>query len=43
MATLTAVDPLVEELMRTEGKAEIVGGRVVLLTDEYIPLGAVTK
>ena len=31
MATLTAVDPLVEELMRTEGKAEIVGGKVVKL------------
>ena len=29
MATLTAVDPLVEELMRTEGKAEIIGGKVV--------------
>ena len=28
MATLTAVDPLVEELMRTEGKAEIVDGKV---------------
>ena len=31
MATLTAVDPLVEELMRTEGKAEIIGGKVVKL------------
>ncbi len=28
MATLTAIDPLVEELMRTEGKAEIVNGKV---------------
>ena len=32
MATLTAVDPLVEELMRTEGKAEIINGEVVKLT-----------
>ena len=31
MATLTATDPLVEELMKTEGKAEIVGGKVVEL------------
>lgn len=31
MATLTAVDPLVEELMRTEGKAEIINGKVVKL------------
>lgn len=31
MATLTAVDPLIEELMRTEGKAEIIGGKVVKL------------
>ena len=29
MATLTATDPLVEELMKTEGKAEIIGGKVV--------------
>ncbi len=29
MATLTATDPLVEELMKTEGKAEIINGRVV--------------
>ena len=29
MATLTATDALVEELMRTEGKAEIIGGKVV--------------
>ena len=28
MATLTAVDPLVDELMRTEGKAEIINGKV---------------
>ena len=28
MATLTAIDPLVEELMRTEGKAEIINGKV---------------
>lgn len=31
MATLTATDPLVEELMKTEGKAEIVNGKVVKL------------
>lgn len=31
MATSTAVDPLVEELMRTEGKAEIIDGKVVKL------------
>ena len=31
MATLTAVDPLVEKLMRTEGKAEIIDGKVVNL------------
>ncbi len=29
MATLTRVDPLVEELMKTEGKAEIINGKVV--------------
>ena len=28
MTTLTATDPLVEELMRTPGKAEIVGGQI---------------
>ena len=31
MATLTATDPMVEELMRTEGKAEIINGEVVKL------------
>ena len=31
MATLTATDPLIEELARTEGKAEIIGGKVVQL------------
>ena len=28
MATLTATDPLVEQLMKTQGKAEIVNGRI---------------
>ena len=31
MPTLVAVEPLVEELMRTEGKAEIIDGKVVKL------------
>ena len=31
MTTLTRTDPLVEELMATEGKAEIIGGKVVHL------------
>ncbi len=31
MATLTAPHPLVDELMKTEGKAEIVNGRIVKL------------
>ena len=31
MPTLAAVDPLVEELMRTEGKAEIINDKVVKL------------
>ena len=35
MPTLTATDPLVEALMRTEGKAEIVDGKVV----EQMPTG----
>ena len=35
MATLTATDPLVEQLMQTEGKAEIVGGQIVT----FMPTG----
>ncbi len=31
MATLTAAEPLVEALMRVEGKAEIINGAVVEL------------
>lgn len=44
MTTLTAVDPLVEELMRTEGKAEIINGKVVkLMSTGRVPNRAAGK